>query len=336
MPAKVVVATAADENYVIPLAVTVRSLVDSLGPSTQVRLVILDGGITTQSRERLASSWNDPRLEIEWRTPDTGTIAGAPVSGHVTGAAYLRLLLPTILDGDRVIYLDSDMLVRRDVAALWNEPQQDAPIQAVQDLAAPWMDAELAADRYAERLPLLAAARPVANYRELGIRPEAPYFNSGLMVANLALWREERIAQRVLNCLQENAAHVLWWDQYALNVVLADRWRRLDHRWNQGAHIYAYPSWRLSPVSKEAIGPLRTDPWIVHFCSPIKPWQDGCRHPFTAAFFETLDRTEWRGWRPEPAPEVRLQIAKERRRMLKRALRSSLSNMVNSVWRRAG
>ncbi|QDV76659.1 glycosyltransferase family 8 protein [Botrimarina mediterranea] len=336
MSTRVVVATAADENYAIPLAVTVRSLIDSLAPSTQLRLVILDGGISTTSRERLKASWDDPRLEIEWQRPDTRTIAGAPVSGHVSAAAYLRLLLPTILDSDRVIYLDSDMLVRRDVTALWDEPQGDSLIQAVQDLAAPWIDAEVAADRYAERLPLLAAARPVANYRELGLRPEAPYFNSGLMVANLALWREERIAQRVLECLQENSEQVLWWDQYALNVVLADRWRQLDHRWNQGAHIYNYPSWRLSPVGKDAIGPLRREPWIVHFCSPIKPWQDGCRHPFTSAFFETLERTEWRGWRPAPAPELRLQIVKEQRRLLKQKLRWSLRNAVQGLWRKAG
>ena len=336
MSSEIVVATAADENYVIPLAVTVRSLIDSLGPTTRVRLVTLDGGITPASRERLVASWNDPRIELEWLTPDTDALAAAPVSGHVTAAAYLRLLLPTLLDGERVIYLDSDMLVRRDLTLLWEEPQGDALIQAVQDIAAPWMDAEIAADCYSERLPLLAAARPIANYRELGIRPEAPYFNSGLMVVNLALWREERIAQRVLTCLQENAEHVLWWDQYALNVVLADRWRQLDHRWNQGAHIYAYPTWRLSPVSKEAIGPLRRDPWIVHYCSPIKPWQDGCRHPFTAAFFETLDRTAWSSWRPEPAPEVRLMIAKERRRVFKRALKQSLRSMVKGLWRKAG
>jgi lipopolysaccharide biosynthesis glycosyltransferase len=92
---------------------------------------------------------------------------------------------------------------------------------------------------------------------------------------------------------------VLWWDQYALNVVLAGRWRSLDHRWNQGAHIYAYPSAAASPLDAATFARVHNDPWIVHFCSPTKPWHYFCRHPYTADFRRCLRRTAWQSWRPE-------------------------------------
>ncbi|TWT47396.1 glycosyltransferase family 8 protein [Botrimarina hoheduenensis] len=337
---EIVVATAADEGYAIPLAVTLRSAVSAMRPETKMRLVVLDGGITPESRGRLMAAVKDPRVRVDWLLQDTAVLDGLPVFGHVTVAAYLRLLLPKILPTsiERVIYLDSDMLVRRDLSDLWAESQDDAPILAVQDIAAPWMNSEVVADNYAQRFPYLAAAKPVANYEQLGIRPEAPYFNSGLLVMNLTQWREEQIAEQVMQCLIDQHEHVLWWDQYALNVVLADRWRALDFRWNQGAHVYAFPSWRQSPVGRDAFNQLRCDPWIVHFCSPEKPWHAACGHPFRREFFATLDTTPWRGWRSIAKPGDRGLIARQHRRKLKNTLHHSLLNAserVRELWKRA-
>jgi lipopolysaccharide biosynthesis glycosyltransferase len=337
MSTEIVIATAADNKFVIPLAVTVRSVLDTLAEGSRVQLYVLDGGITPENRARLESSWNDPRLSVEWRQQNMAEFETMPLDGHVTAATYLRLRLAHLLPESvgRVIYMDADMLARHDLTELWNEPQGDAPVQAVQDCAAPWIDAEITASNFEQMQPFLAAWRPISNYKELGLRPAAPYFNAGMMVVDLDRWRREGATEKLMQCVRDNAEYVLWWDQYVLNVVFCDRWRQLDLRWNLGAHLSIYPSWKNSPLSKEQFAQLKDDPWIVHFCSPVKPWHDGCRHPYTAAFFETLDRTEWRGWRPEPAPEIRLQIAKERRRMLKRSLRSSLRSMVSSLWRKA-
>jgi lipopolysaccharide biosynthesis glycosyltransferase len=118
-------------------------------------------------------------------------------------------------------------------------------------------------------------------------------------VADLAQWRRERYAEQMLACLRDHREHVLWWDQYALNVVLAGKWRALDCRWNQGAHIFVYPDWRKSPLDRATFAQLRRDPWIVHFCSPSKPWHYFCRHPFARDFRRCLRETDWQAWRPE-------------------------------------
>ena len=98
--------------------------------------------------------------------------------------------------------------------------------------------------------------------------------------------------------MHANREHVLWWDQYALNVVLYRRWRPLDIRWNQGAHIYRYPTHVDSPLDEHSYRQLRQQPWIVHFSSHRKPWHGGDRHPHRRRFFQMVDRTPWRGWRP--------------------------------------
>ncbi|MDZ4848713.1 MAG: glycosyltransferase family 8 protein [Pirellulaceae bacterium] len=298
---EIVVVSGADERYAMPLAVTIRSAIDCLQPQQRMRLFILDGGISEHSKERLLRSWNDPRMSVSWLEPNIDLVRDLPVSDHISLAAYLRLMLPKLLplNVTRAIYLDADMLVRKNLVHLWNEPQEDYSVLAVQDYAAPFIDASKSLTNFEQCNPNLAAAFPVANYRELGIPENGMYFNSGLLVINIAQWRSEDVADKVFDCLRQHRAHVLWWDQYALNVVLAGKWRCLDHRWNQGAHIFTYPDWRESPFDWDQFKRLKSDPWIIHYCSPSKPWQYFCDHPFARDFRRFLKRTEWRDFRAE-------------------------------------
>jgi len=121
-----------------------------------------------------------------------------------------------------------------------------------------------------------------------------------------------------------------WWDQYALNVVLAGRWGALDARWNQGANVFAYPTWSQSPFDREAYKQLRDDPYIVHFTTRYKPWLLSCLHPRRKQFFEVVDRTAWAGWRPWRTMRLRpfLDLAKAQQRRLRigwRRMRSRLA-----------
>jgi lipopolysaccharide biosynthesis glycosyltransferase len=303
---EIVVVSATDDGYAMPLAVTVRSALDQLGADLRMRLYVLDGGLSDQSKDMLLRSWNDPRITVEWIRPDMQLVRDLKISEHVNVVTYLRLLMPLVLPAhvSRVIFMDADLLVRRNLGELWAEPQGSHAVLAVQDVAAPRYDAATLPtfDRCGK---YLCAHTPIANYRELGLAPDGEYFNGGLLVADLDHWRRERYAEKMLACLRDHREHVLWWDQYALNVVMAGRWRALDPRWNQGAHVYAYPNWESSPLDQETFVQLQKAPWIVHFCSPSKPWQYFCRHPFTSDFRKCLKRTQWKQWQPErPDPFV--------------------------------
>lgn len=296
----VVVVMASDERFAMPLAVTVRSLLERLDPDRGLRLYLLDAGITPATHDRLRRSWNFRSFDFRVIKPETHQLQNLQISGHVNHVTYYRILMPQLLpeEEERVIYLDSDLLVCRDLGELWDETLADAWALAVPECAAPWMDAKVACERYRDCAPWLAATEPVRNYRELGIAPTAPNLNGGVLSVNLRAWRENDLCERMLACLRQHAEHVLWWDQYALNVVLATQWRALDARWNQGSQIYEYPSWKCSPLSRNQFELLCHDPWIVHFTSSVKPWHPASRHPHRREFFEVLDRTAWKGWRP--------------------------------------
>jgi lipopolysaccharide biosynthesis glycosyltransferase len=216
-----------------------------------------------------------------------------------------------------VIYLDADLTVLGDLARLWQCDLAGRLCLAAQDCAAPYMDSAQVLPNYHSCAEYLGAARPVPNFRELGLAADAPYFNAGVLLVNLAAWREADLARQLLACLQQHAQHVRWWDQYAMNVVLAGQWGPLDIRWNQGSHAFAYPNWQQSPFDRTTFHQLRDDPYIVHFTTRHKPWRASCRHPLRKDFFQVVDRTDWAGWRP-PRWRVMLELVRMQERHLRR------------------
>jgi lipopolysaccharide biosynthesis glycosyltransferase len=117
-------------------------------------------------------------------------------------------------------------------------------------------------------------------------------------VMNLARWRQEDTAERILTYIKEHHEHIRFHDQDGLNAVLWNRWGEIDPRWNQMPQILQVPTAEESPFDRETFGRVRRDPFIIHYASADKPWRYGCRHPATARFFDYQDRTAFRGWRP--------------------------------------
>src|SRR5262245_24289028 len=63
------IVSAADDNYAMPLAVTVRSAIDCLAPGQPLNVYILNGGLTAASQRRLEASWRAPNVAIAWLEP---------------------------------------------------------------------------------------------------------------------------------------------------------------------------------------------------------------------------------------------------------------------------
>lgn len=323
-----VVVLASDENFAMPLAATVRSAIENLSPDVRLRIFVLDGGLRESTKVRLIRSWPAGRFEISWIRVD-GASLGGPATMQGSISCYFRMLIPRLLPSDihRAIYLDSDLLICADVSRLWSVDLTDNLCLAVQDCGAPFIDSTLAIANYQDCAPYIYHSQPIPNYRELGLDPKAPYFNSGVLLIDLDGWRREDITSDLIECLARNAQHVHLWDQYALNIVLANRWGNLDRRWNQGCHILRFPNWESSPYDKETFDQQRDDPYIVHFTTSQKPWRASCQHPLREKFINCIQRTDWAGWRVP-----RLEIAAEVLRIQERRFRHGRRWLQNKAW----
>jgi len=282
---RVVVACAADEEYAMPLAAMLASLSERIDPARAVSVYVLDGGLTAESRGRLAQSLQKDTVELCWVDVESSALESLPVWGRMSATTYTRLLLPVLLPPsiDRVIWLDCDLIVHADLAALWSCPLEGSQALAVQDMIVPYVS-------YPDG---------IAHYAALGLERQAGYFNAGVMLVNLERWRTDDVPTRVLDYLHTYREDIVYWDQEGLNAVLAGDWGALDPRWNQNAGVAGRSYYRPEHLDGETYRRVVEDPWIIHFSGNLKPWMlHDTSDPARALYFDYLDLTPWAGWRP--------------------------------------
>ena len=267
----VTIIVACDNHYVVLLAALLKSIEHHYKSPEPIEVFIVDDGITSRNRKKLASSLDTEKIKLNWipmdeAIPDTMTIpfdrSSYPKNIHT------RIFIPHFIPErfEKVIYLDVDMILMRDISDLWNIDLGENMLAAVMD----------------PRLKVFSNSwGGILNYKELGFDPETRYFNTGILVINNKKWREEGSAAAVVKCISDNEKYANYPDQYGLNIVMANRWLELDPRWNFFAD--------------SAVG----DPFIIHFIGrkPIyKSYEN--REDFKKVFYNHLERTRWNGFTP--------------------------------------
>lgn len=226
-----------------------------------------------------------PNARLEWVELAIPRAAEFKQVGHLTLAAYFRIFIPDLLPPtlERAIYLDGDLIVRGSLRALWEVDLGGRAVAAVRD-------------------PLRTAQDVHDRYVKLGLPHHAHYFNSGVLVLDLAKWRAERLPARIAQFVVDHPERISWNDQDALNAILHDDYAALPMEWNfQRRMCHMLP--RDLGLSVAEYLRLRRSPRIVHFTEEIKPWSWRDGHPYAHAYFRYLRMTPFygqvaRSWRP--------------------------------------
>lgn len=276
------IATAADENYAMPLAAMLASVQMHLDAKLRARVHVLSVGISKESREKIDLSVNPDCVQLIWIDVDQAKLMPLRFTlrpeDHVSLASYARLLIPDLLSDDihRVIYLDSDLICTDSIGRLWMMDMRGRAVAAVPESVTEGKTA--------------GSVGGIRAYRELQLPADFPIFNSGVMVLDLCQWRELLLAQQAFAYLMVARDYVRWHDQEAINVVIRGNWHALSNRWNHSTF--------QSTSNGTAHSKMSAPPAVVHFNSETKPWHDSYDRELAEVFFNALDRTAWSGWRP--------------------------------------
>ena len=227
-----------------------HSLLCHLAPGWSVDFKILTDALSEEQRLALAEvlcvTQRDHTLEV--LDLDLSEYREYPAL-YGSKLAYARLLLPKLFAADHALYVDSDIVVTRDVSVLANLPwPDDRVLYAVRD----------------ERLPSFGTGWEDIPCKALGIPPAAPYFNSGFLWLNLAAWRRLDLAAACRGYVASFPDRLRWHDQTVLNAVLWNRWSPLENSWNLPPER-TLPRWQPYPF-------IRARQVNVHYLGPEKPW----------------------------------------------------------------
>jgi len=241
---KTPVVFASNAGFFEGLAVAVSSaLMSHSGPGLGIR--VLDGGLAPQQRNRLQSIVRrfGPSSDLrfvplaEISTPD------APLPS-IRPLPYARLWMDLALPGcDRAVYIDSDILVRRDPMEIFSHI---SPSCAVAACIQPHMS--LARD------PLVSSG-PGDDL--------VPYFDTGVMGVNLRYCRENGTLAEARRLCLANCDHCTHYDQTILNHTLRGKVTALPSALNFTVEFDSPPS-RTRPHGNETPN--------LHFIGETKPW----------------------------------------------------------------
>ena len=172
-------------------------------------------------------------------------------------SVLFRLALTQILPKrlERIVYLDSDTLVRRPLDELVEVELGESGLGAIP-----------------EAHPAIA---------RLGLPLDSVYLNSGVLAIDLSVWRRNGTSEQLLERVMQDPDRWVFPDQDILAVQFAGGWTRLAPEYNVTHRFFSGPSSLPLPTN---------DPYLVHFSGQgLKPWQSPRPHPFADEFWTVAE-----------------------------------------------
>ena len=255
----IVIAT--DRNFALQAAMFLHSL-RATHDETEVQILLLHPGLpdsTLSTLREVCGPW-----ALNARTVDESRLRSARLPRRLRPSALFRLSVAELAPEGwtHALYFDVDIVVRRDLTGLWGLRNTIDVAAAVRDEGSPFFGSPKGPP-----------------WRALGVPPQAPYFNSGVLLIDLARWAAEDVASRSLEILRaHDLPHA---DQCAINTVLLGRITPLEPHWNVMSHLYMDHNHLAITEGVVSLERVREEAAVVHYCTSSlrRPWEEGCEHP---------------------------------------------------------
>lgn len=271
MAEKILIVSAANERYHMGLLTSLHSLLTAASAHYEYDIKVIDNGINQSSVRLIKSKLKSTgrKFQLEFIQSSGSEFSGFGRDYGLGISAYLRLLIPDLFPQyERAIYVDSDIIFKKDVSPLWQEPFEGYLLMAVQD----YYEYQLSAKEY--------------DPQQLVVEKGSGYFNSGFLVLDLKSWRERNISGQLIEYIEKHRELCPLWDQSALNVFFHKNWKALPAGFNQPAYEYS-----VEKAEKENIN--------CHFLGPCKPWFLHCvKEPYSLHFYAYLTKMGMKDWSP--------------------------------------
>lgn len=240
---KIPIFFAVDDEYTPFLAVALESLIDNSSRENYYLIKVLYTNITEENQKKI-KKYERENVNIEF--VDLNYYINKVkdklyTRDYYSKTTYFRLFIPELYPQyDKVLYLDSDIVILSDIADLYNIDMGDNLVAAAPDDVIQTIEVF---QEYAEKVV------GVADYRN--------YFNAGILVMNLDELRKFNFQEKFLYLL-ETVKFSVAQDQDYLNRLCKGRTKLISNTWDK------------MPIGGDTIP--REELNLIHFNLTFKPW----------------------------------------------------------------
>ena len=186
---------------------------------------------------------------------------------YITHHTYYRFLLPELLpELDRILYLDSDLVVNGPLRPLWETSLDGYYCAGVKDS---WIE-------------------QISYKYRLGMSQAELYINAGVILMNLEQMRKDQAADQLLQTATQKGTQFEYQDQDVINTTF------------RGGKIKELPGIYNYTATDDKFHTVK-DPVIIHYNGDVKPWstERRCPNSMASRYFTYLRLTPYKKFRSE-------------------------------------
>lgn len=264
------IALCTDEKYSFPCGVCVTSILEN-NKEEECNIYIIANKLSHITIEKFKELQREYRQKVEVILVSDNAFDGLKICDRFPKSIYYRFLLPQLLlNEEKVIYLDCDIIITNSLRQLWETNIDDLACGVIEDQRSDDI-------RIQNRLEL---------YKK--------YFNSGVLLINLDYWRKEKTANKLIEFIYKNPDICVLPDQDALNYILHDKVKFLEYKYNYQELFYLPVKETFLHKSKwKNLIPREEIPVVIHYTQGTKPWKTTCDHPHKHLFYKYQAISPW-------------------------------------------
>lgn len=273
------VAYSSDDNYARHIGVSMVSLLRNNKIFEEINIYLIDNGISEENKTILLNLALENEGNLKFISFDD-LCHDLVTDDKFSLSAYARLFLGRLTGIDKILYLDCDSVVSSSLVELWDLDISNYYVAGVQDTVNEYYKTSIGLEN---------------NFR---------YINSGFLLINLKLWREEQIELKFKRFISKLNGRVPLYDQGTINAVCKEKIKLLHPKFNLQPPMFGLTSeetLKLNNIDKyysqKEIDEALSDPVFIHFTDWYfnRPWNKDSTHPMKDIYLNYLDKTPWKG-----------------------------------------
>ncbi|HFU5771667.1 TPA: glycosyltransferase, partial [Campylobacter jejuni] len=262
---------ATDKNYLPYCIVSIQSLMDNSSDNFNYEIYILFDG-SDDDLNNFVAKINSSKLNFHIRIVNVKNYISKIISdsfftrSYFSVSMYYRIFIPQIFKNFRkILYIDCDTIVCKDVAELFSISLDEKMMGAVRDVVV------ILSLRRQEKIWEKEISRHLLLYN---LKNYLNYFNSGVLLYDISKCLYNKLTENCINALLK-LKNPHFPDQDILNIVSQDQVKFISQEWNMQWTIALYENELELYLPNDIVQEFniaKTSPKIIHFISETKPW----------------------------------------------------------------
>ena len=277
---KIHIACACDNKYVPHCGALIMSIFEN-NKANKIDINIVTDGFSDENIEKLRQVERYYHQRINIVKIDISKLSNFPIdksfNGYINLSTYYRLLLPDLFpDYNKILYLDCDIIVRKNLSPLWNTDITNYSIAGIHDSIS-----------MVEKGP-----------QRLGYPETDCYYNAGVGLYNLNQLRKINFVKQAFEYIKNNEKKIRFQDQDVLNGLLHGTFKQISVKWNL-MEVFLMKEPQIERELMADLSACITSPSVIHYTNVLKPWFKECNHPYKNEYWKYLNMSPWKGYKAQ-------------------------------------